>query len=526
MRKMTVSMSHGRVAILHDVRKEISANVDTDLAKNNEIFIDKLRAHNYSVESYTNAKFQPYIDEYNVGKKPSRQIQETYVEHIAKENEKLIKKSEENKIKGIKASVRKPTQLCHEYVLQIGNRESNGTLDSDIEMNREYCREILNQIQEKYPHCDVLLATFHGDEPNGTPHMHITVQFTGEHYERGLSHQISISKALELDGFERSNNRGDYAINRWTNDIQERIMAPELAKLGIEREVLGEHRQHEDIKFFREKAKAEELALQEVREETKTLKEVHQRTQSDLYDLNNALSAAEGKLSFVEHKIAGKEELHHELEKQNSDLQKQAQALQESIKTLEQDKTTLTAEKEQIEGKIKAMEPQSKELEQLELKKAGLTEQINALNEHIKAGRQELQRNRAYREYFSQKEETVNLNREIKHGLGGKTVVNEPPERVAEAFKAYDYLSDRLYDVEHRRDMIRQEGVMQERQRMKPEQDKQKAIDTKRYEDLAKLTNENIRLREIISHFPETEVQRVTELVRNGQAKDMSITKS
>ena len=55
----TVSMSVGRVAIFHDIRKEISANVDHSLTKNNVIFIDKLSKHNYSVESYTNSKFQP-----------------------------------------------------------------------------------------------------------------------------------------------------------------------------------------------------------------------------------------------------------------------------------------------------------------------------------------------------------------------------------------------------------------------------------------------------------------------------------
>lgn len=65
----TISMSVGRVAIYHDIRKEISANVDPSLTKNNVIFIDKLAEHSYSVESYTNAKFQPYIDLYNIGKK-------------------------------------------------------------------------------------------------------------------------------------------------------------------------------------------------------------------------------------------------------------------------------------------------------------------------------------------------------------------------------------------------------------------------------------------------------------------------
>lgn len=276
---MTVSVSKGRTAILHDVRKEISANVDKDRIGDNEIFIDELKEYRHDLVAYTNAHFQPYIDEYNKGKKPSRQIQETYTEHIAKENEKLIAKAEENKRNGVKASVRKPTQLAHEYVLQFGNRENNSTLRMDgeeekaykerMEANKEGMREALEDLQAKYPHAHVLLATYHQDEPNGTPHMHILVQFEGEEYERGLSHQISISKALELDGLERSQNRANYAINRWTTDISDNILTPSLKKhLDQDREKLGEHRKHEDIIFFREKAKAEAEALRAERELT------------------------------------------------------------------------------------------------------------------------------------------------------------------------------------------------------------------------------------------------------------------
>lgn len=276
---MTVSISKGRTAILHDIRSEISANVDETLTRNNEIFENNLADFGNNLVAYTDAHFQPYIDTYNVGKKNSRQIHTTYTEHIAKENDKLLAKADANKRNGIRASVRKPTQLAHEYVLQFGNRDNNSTLQMDGESEEDYrnrlyqnragLKEALRQIEKKYPHCKILLATYHEDEPNGTPHMHILVQFEGEGYQKGLSHQISMSKALENDGFERSQNRGDYAINRWTKDISDNILAPCLDNyLNQDRDVLGEHRQHEDIVFFREKAKKEAKALQEEREQT------------------------------------------------------------------------------------------------------------------------------------------------------------------------------------------------------------------------------------------------------------------
>lgn len=297
----TVSMSVGRVAILHDIRKEISANVDQTLITCNEIFIDKLKKYNYDLKAFTNDKFQKFIDEYNSKQsRPERRKTRSYVEMIEEENKKLINKAEDNKKKGIKSSVRKPTQLAHEYVLQIGNKDTNSTLTADVEKNKQYCREVLEEIEKKYPHVEVLLATYHADEPQGTPHMHILVQFTGEGYKQGLNKQISISKALEQDGFERSNNRGDYAINRWVEDVKDNIMTPKLERIyGEEREILNDKRSHEDIRFFRKKAKEEAEALSKIKIEVE--KKVVNRT-CDLKEIDEQIKYQEKRLDFYTRK--------------------------------------------------------------------------------------------------------------------------------------------------------------------------------------------------------------------------------
>lgn len=297
----TVSMSVGRVAILHDIRKEISANVDQTLITRNEIFIDKLKKYNYDLKDFTNDKFQKFIDEYNSKQsRPERRKTRSYVEMIEEENKKLINKAEDNKKKGIKASVRKPTQLAHEYVLQIGNKDTNSTLTADVEKNKQYCREVLEEIEKNYPHVEVLLATYHADEPQGTPHMHILVQFTGEGYKQGLNKQISISKALELDGFERSNNRGDYAINRWVEDVKDNIMTPKLEWIyGEQREILNDKRSHEDIRFFRKKAKEEAEALSKIK--IKVEKKVENRT-CDLKEIDEQIKYQEKRLDFYTRK--------------------------------------------------------------------------------------------------------------------------------------------------------------------------------------------------------------------------------
>lgn len=271
---MTLSFSVGRVAIQHDIRETLTDNVDPTLTPNNVIFIDKLKKYNYDIEAYTNARFQPVLDSYNAKqRRPERRKTKKYTEIIADENAKLIAKEKYNKEHGINKSVRKPTKLVHEYVVQIGDRNSNSTLTTDIDKNRIYYESVLNDLQHKYPHMEILLATFHADEPNGTPHMHILVQYVGEGYSQGLSEQISVNKALECDGFARSNTRGNYSIERFIEDIKNTVMTEKLTEImDEERLELNEHRKHEDIRIFRQKAKDEAKALEEQRNSTQEAK--------------------------------------------------------------------------------------------------------------------------------------------------------------------------------------------------------------------------------------------------------------
>ena len=274
---LTLSFSKGNLSPYHDMRiGKIPDNVDPNLMCNNCVMIDKLGAFDYDIESYTNEKFQPIIDAYNVKQtRDNRKKTKPYVELLKEENKKLIKKAEENKKEGKKTSVRKPTPIALEYVMQFGNRDTNGTIapSTNMEQNKYAAYLFLQKFQKKYPHMDILLATFHGDEPNGTPHLHLVLQPTGENYKQGLEQQISLSKALECDGFERKNVRGDYAIERWLNDVKDGIMEDILKEVfQEERDILGEHRKHEPTAIFREKAKKEAKALEEEREATQKAK--------------------------------------------------------------------------------------------------------------------------------------------------------------------------------------------------------------------------------------------------------------
>ena len=260
---LTLSFSKGDVAIRHDLRINLEQNVDPSLTHRNEIMVDRLKTYGYDVERYTDERFKDYIDKYNEGKYPCRQITGGYSAYLHEKNQSL------EKSEGL---ARKGTPLALEFVVQVGNRDTNPagryTDESDIERNKHFFKEFTKRFQKKFPHVEILLATFHADEPDGTPHLHMLVQFVGEGYKKGLSHQVSISKALECDGIERGGSRRTgYSMSRWAKDVEDNLMEPLMKEVfHEEREILDEKRSHDDTPVFRMKAKKEQEHMERERE--------------------------------------------------------------------------------------------------------------------------------------------------------------------------------------------------------------------------------------------------------------------
>lgn len=115
----------------------------------------------------------------------------------------------------------------------------------------------------------IVLATVHMDEPNGTPHMHILVQPIGEGYKQGLSHQVSLTKALACDGFERSDKKGDrLSLTRWQDDVKDNIMEPILAKHGYSREYREGETHHMPVAMYKRAAAEADAIIEEAEEQT------------------------------------------------------------------------------------------------------------------------------------------------------------------------------------------------------------------------------------------------------------------
>lgn len=352
----TVSFSKGRIAIKHDIREVYTPNIDKTLSHKNVILRDELRDFDYDLTAYTNNFFQPYIDEYNAKQtRADRRKEYPYSYYIREENGKRNLTNIKNQIEGQKKKSSCEVQMGYEYVLQHGNHETNPTGSCDVEKERRYFEEVLAKIEKKYPHVKILLATLHVDEPNGTPHCHVLLQFVGEHYKQGLSHQLSVSKALELDGLKRADTRAEgYQMERMVKDIQDNIMTPVLKEMfNEERDVLGDSRSNIPLQVFRKKSREENEYLEHKR---KAVEDEIERRRSYFILENNEL---ENEKVYLESQIeAQKDALKRNYDELDwiESQKKQGVKYVEECKLAEQRVKELEAKKRSFEGEIDDIE--------------------------------------------------------------------------------------------------------------------------------------------------------------------------
>ena len=256
-RAQTVSVSRGKTAIEHDLREYTPNNVEASMSKYNVVLIDELKGK--TLAEYTNEYMKPYIEEYNTKQRRSDRMKsyDYAADYIEEQNN--MQKSRQNYTAG---------QLAYEYVIQFGDHQ---TMDVNEVIKKPKLRkdvvamfeEFVQSYQSSYPHMRIILATVHMDEPKGTPHMHILVQPIGEGYKQGLSHQVSLTKALACDGFERSEKKGDrLSMTRWQDDIKDNIMEPILVRHKYTRAYKDGEKHHMPVAMYK-RAMAEKDAIVE-----------------------------------------------------------------------------------------------------------------------------------------------------------------------------------------------------------------------------------------------------------------------
>ncbi len=278
--KMTASCSFGRTAIGHDNRKFLPGNVDKELSGENEYLIrcDSIRDAYHDI-------FDEAVQAYNDSQKRNDRKIEDYYDKI-------------NKSKN-------GEHLAYEYVLQIGSHDTNPTGGEWQELSKEVYKEWLSDFMEKNENLMVINAAIHCDEPNGTPHMHITIVPVA-HSSRGLSVKNSMSGAMKEMGYSRASD--------WCLDVQKEL-GEKLLERGIEYEQLGTHREHIENGLFQELMDKErekvEAALEGAHEEIRVLKdektELSENVSSlkeEVKDLNETIEEKQGFLKRIENGIS------------------------------------------------------------------------------------------------------------------------------------------------------------------------------------------------------------------------------
>lgn len=189
-----------------------------------------------------------------------------------------------------------------EVVLQLGNKDDNGTTDADFSMKHWYAlkqsgredeasryalehlndsetaertkrilRRAVDRIVAMDPeHLVVLRADFHGDEPCGTPNVHLAFTFRATGYKKGMTERVASVKALKQMGFvkQKDTEFGIVQLHERFRDIIEEEMAADAAEYGYEpikrKAPSGEQHKRTDVDVFREMAaEKSELAVRE-----------------------------------------------------------------------------------------------------------------------------------------------------------------------------------------------------------------------------------------------------------------------
>lgn len=278
-------MSLGRLAPKHDIdinqRRQLK-NVDINRIKDNVILIDELQGR--TIEDYTNLIMQPHIDEYNKGKKPSRRINTTYTEWH-RNDKNMCKNTNPEDI-----------EFAQEFVICYGNHEDYWHKYFDDSTPQEIKDQMYNEaievytrlteeFKKRYPHMHIIQAVIHADENFGSIHTHWIIQSRANEYQRGLQTRISLSRALDQDGFEhihttsKAKEMGGFQLERLIRDFRHNVMNPMMEERGFTIKEEEHGKQHIDSSIYADQKKAEQMmeqAEQQMEEATQTIKQANE----------------------------------------------------------------------------------------------------------------------------------------------------------------------------------------------------------------------------------------------------------
>lgn len=227
--KRSISGVIGKGDLYHNNRRFVAENVDKSRIADNITIISE------DVKTVYHELFDKALAEYNSKQKRSDRIIKDYHDHIRHSRQE---------------------KEFHEVIFQIGNKDDT-PCGSDIAVRAtEVLKQYAENFQQRNPHLRMFNAVIHLDE--ATPHIHIDFVPFATEQKRGLSTRVSLSKALEQQGF-RSEGKLNTCSKLWIEN-EKQVLADIMKTLDIEWEQLGTNKPHLSVLDFKKQEREKEIA--------------------------------------------------------------------------------------------------------------------------------------------------------------------------------------------------------------------------------------------------------------------------
>ena len=219
----------GKGDLYHNNRSFIAENVDKSRIADNITIIKE------DVREVYHELFDTALAEYNSKQKRNDRIIKDYHDHIRHSRQE---------------------KEFHEVIFQIGNKDDT-PCGSDVAVKAtEALKQYAESFQQRNPHLRMFNAVIHLDE--ATPHIHIDFVPFATEQKRGLSTRVSLSKALEQQGF-KSEGKLNTCSKLWIEN-EKQVLADIMKTLGIEWEQLGTHKPHLSVLDYKKQEREKEIA--------------------------------------------------------------------------------------------------------------------------------------------------------------------------------------------------------------------------------------------------------------------------
>jgi len=345
--KRTISGIIGKGDTYHNNRKIITENVDTQRISDNIIIKQD------DIKYVYHELFDDALAEYNAKQKRKDRVIKNYHEHIRHSRQE---------------------KEFHEVIFQIGNCEDTAVGSETAKIAAEILKQFAVDFENRNPHIKAFNSVIHLDE--ATPHLHIDFVPFATEQKRGLSTRVSLSKALEQQGFI-SEGKFNTCSKLWI-DTEKQHLSELMLSREIEWEQLGTENENLSVLNYKKQQRQKEVSELE--------KDI-----SKYADKKSKIKAVEDistKKALIGDKITLSQEDYNNisaLAKKQIASEKNEKKLKSENTTLKAEKSALISENSQLKVKIKDSNSINLRLENAKLKEknSALENMLNKVEQFL-----------------------------------------------------------------------------------------------------------------------------------------------